>query len=284
MSCLFFLPLFHPGSPHKPNDHFQFRVDNLRSATHYHLSIYLKNQMGESAPIQLEAETLRPAERLVDHGGGAAAGEEDLMKIRGDFASSPSSSHERGEVVHEIDSNQGGQSQALLVAIWLSIVFALLLAFTCSTLFILRLLRRDRRSSGNQQPYFLRDPLQELLTSGSALLGGKSSVFSGETSAGDQLNAALNNGAGVNCVEDSIDELLLTSSALASSGQQGNSGDGPPDIIPSSFGYRADGFKRSSISKHFSSLALCTPFCFTNNTKRCSFSLQLIHHLPHHHL
>lgn len=48
------------------NGNIEFMINGLQSASMYQIKIYAKNSKGSSRHVQLKAETLRPAERLID--------------------------------------------------------------------------------------------------------------------------------------------------------------------------------------------------------------------------
>ncbi|RWS13262.1 uncharacterized protein B4U79_07967 [Dinothrombium tinctorium] len=56
-----------PSSSDTSNNNMQFLVTNLQAATHFKIRIYSQNARGKSDETWLKAQTLRPAERLIDN-------------------------------------------------------------------------------------------------------------------------------------------------------------------------------------------------------------------------
>lgn len=71
-----------PTTAANRNNNFQFFITQLPPATQFRLKIYAQNSKGKSQEISLKAQTLRPAERLID----------SLAISSGKSSTSPSSS------------------------------------------------------------------------------------------------------------------------------------------------------------------------------------------------
>lgn len=190
-------------------------MNNLKAASVYKLKLYSINMRGKSKEIWLKAQTLRPAERLVDNDLNGSNKNLSLLNDTKAFL-------------------LRGKSMVIIMLISASIVITLVTGLAIVT--VCRV-RRSRGSAGSststlhgssnhpdafepqaqqQQQQQKRDPTQ-------SNAHGSSTMFNED----DECC----------CDEDDCcDEMLLTSANVQQSCI--NSSKGPPDIIPS-FGYSA---------------------------------------------